>query len=418
MLYIHIWIYIYIYICIKHNTISYNIIWYIFYIYIYINIYPPPCPKHDMAWELIRARRVQRFQCPMINDSNDPMINDAMDGWSFTNIRAARPSGRPPSWLWYHFFRFQHRIKNLIPLESHKIHPTRPNTLPKLSPRAPQNGLNAFKIASYPPTPETNACIQPNRANRNHVWRCLRNISCKKTFQVQTLCHSKWCTMCCTMTKSLTLHDKQTSCECHEFWSLSLSLSGFTSLHGHKRDNAVAQAKDGTLAAMRSRPLLASTASALLMLTIFEALGLSVPRWKRLYLWRQLQLQAAKRGSTKYYLMKNEQGGPEVSEEVQERARQRAYFMFLDGSHDEVSNYYHALQTEMSLYRENAQWHGMITPNDHALVVSWFVVLLSEVPWFIQRWQNRCKCGEMGSPANAGQAKSARVRRLGIRVGT
>ena len=107
----------------------------------------------------------QWFQYPMINDSND--------GWSFIihQFRAARPMSHhpspPPSRLWNHFFGFQLRLRNLISLESPKIHLTRPKTLPKPSPRPSQNGS---KIASYLPTLEIlKKCNTPIR--KPNFWR-------------------------------------------------------------------------------------------------------------------------------------------------------------------------------------------------------------------------------------------------------
>ena len=85
----------------------------------------------------------------MINDSNDPTINDANDGWSFTNIRAARPSGHlrldRPFVILEPLFRVSTSNQNFDsswkPWNPSNKPQNPPKTLPKTLPKRLQNSI-------------------------------------------------------------------------------------------------------------------------------------------------------------------------------------------------------------------------------------------------------------------------------------
>jgi len=64
------------------------------YIYIYISATVPQARRGVIVYSSEASSMISIPDVP--NDSNDPTINDANDGWSFTNIRAAGPMPRLP----------------------------------------------------------------------------------------------------------------------------------------------------------------------------------------------------------------------------------------------------------------------------------------------------------------------------------
>ena len=62
------------------------------YAWIYATV--PELARHEVGVVVHRAKRVQRFECPTMNDVNDLRWMLSMMDWSTINIRAARTSGQ------------------------------------------------------------------------------------------------------------------------------------------------------------------------------------------------------------------------------------------------------------------------------------------------------------------------------------